>query len=379
MKRQAGYLLQVWWFPMKSYKYIFLFIIALAVVFSNTHETKKLTNLQFITGMNGEKILSSMDTISNDDYGFRGLSLFRFGKKKQIKDVLTNQLNEENPELANLWNSTSMVFGAAADGVGIGTSFALKKLVDGKMLLVTNFHVIENFCTIPEGVDYDLVEANNLKYPCQALFILHDIAINIHTNTASADGAHPWKSEVVSLDYFDKQRDLAAFRINLPENSNVTAAKIETNYDLKNLLVERKQALKINPQLPPILEKELEVSPLAAFTLYLPAFSVPKDGSVIIQKQWFKGLLEGTRIYENEKKLGFVTALKHNIEVLPGSSGAPLALSDGRIIGVNTSVETKQFYARKGILWWAKERLETYNSFFAMPVTFVKDFIEKIN
>ena len=114
---------------MKSYKYIFLFIIALAVVFSNTHETKKLTNLQFITGMNGEKILSSMDTISNDDYGFRGLSLFRFGKKKQIKDVLTNQLNEENPELANLWNSTSMVFGAAADGVGIGTSFALKKLV----------------------------------------------------------------------------------------------------------------------------------------------------------------------------------------------------------------------------------------------------------
>ena len=51
-------------------------------------------------------------------------------------------------------------------------------------------------------------------------------------------------------------------------------------------------------------------------------------------------------------------------------------LSDGRIIGINTSVEIKEFYVRKGFLWWVKYKLETFNSFFAMPSTFVKDFID---
>lgn len=54
-------------------------------------------------------------------------------------------------------------------------------------------------------------------------------------------------------------------------------------------------------------------------------------------------------------------------------------LSDGRIIGINTSVEIKEFYVRKGFLWWVKYKLETFNSFFAMPSTFVKDFIDNLN
>ena len=154
---------------------------------------------------------------------------------------------------------------------------------------------------------------------------------------------------------------------------------LENNYDLKTLLISRNNAEKINPKLPPIIMEGIEMSPITAFSLYLVAFSIPKANQVLIQKQWFKGITEGSKTFENDKKLGFISALKHNIEVLPGSSGRPLMLSDGRIIGINTSVEIKEFYVRKGFLWWVKYKLETFNSFFAMPSTFVKDFIDNLN
>jgi hypothetical protein len=111
----------------------------------------------------------------------------------------------------------------------------------------------------------------------------------------------------------------------------------------------------------------------------MAAYSMPKLDSILIQKHWLKGAILGSQTFENDKKLGFITALKHNIEVLPGSSGAPLVLSDGRIIGINSSVEVKQYYERSGILWWVKYTLETVNSYFAMPTTFLNDFYDIFN
>lgn len=337
-------------------------------------------NLQFFTDIDGQDVLSSIDTITeNKSIAKRSLSLksvFKLGKRQPL-EVPLNQINSANPQLATLWNNTGMIFGAVAGGVGIGTTFAIKKLDNGRMVFLTNFHVVEQFCQIPEGVNSDLVETSNLKYPCESLFVLHDVSINTQTNSADIDGTHPWKSEVPSLDYFDKQRDIAAFTVDLPEDNEINPVVFESNYDLKNLLIARKNAEKIDPKLPPITVNGIEMSPLSAFPLYLVAYSLPKE-SVSIKKQWFKGSVEGIRTYENEKKLGFISALKHNIEVLPGSSGAPLALSDGRIIGINTSIELKKFYSRNGWLWWKKYKLETYNSYFAMPAIFVKDFIEKI-
>jgi hypothetical protein len=346
--------------------------------------SKRLVNLQFITNLDGQKILSSVDNITTDSDAVNGSlklinkSFLSWGKKAPTELPL-NKINSTNPQLAALWNSTSMVFGAAADGVGVGTTFAIKKEADGRMVFITNFHVVEQFCNIPQNTISDLAEVDSFKYPCQALFVLHDVAINTKANSAEVDGAHPWKSEVMSLDYFDKQRDLAVFRINLPDDNDIAATAIEMNYDIKSLLIPRNTAEKLDPKLPPITTGGVDVSPMTAFQLYLVAFSMPKADLSSIKKQWFKGTTEGSSTFENNKKLGFISALKHNIEVLPGSSGGPLALSDGRVVGLNTSVEIKQFYVHSGWWFWAKDTLTTYNSFFAMPSTFIKDFFEKIN
>lgn len=347
--------------------------------------SKKIVNLQFFTALDGNKILSSVDEITKNEStgGLKLKSIFKWGKNKPVLIPL-NQTNETNPELAKLWNNTGMIFGAAADGVGIGTTFAIKKLADGKAIFLTNFHVVEQFCQVPQDLDTDLVDTNSFKYPCDALFVLHDVAINTQTNTAEADGAHPWKSEVASLSYFDKKRDLAAFAIELPTDADIAANNIETDFELTNLLIARNNAEKIDPKLPPITINGVEKSPLTAFTIYLPAYSLPVQNDktptevLWIKKEWFKGTALGVQTFENDKKLGFIPALKHTIPVLPGSSGGPLALSDGRVIGINASVEIKQFYGHTGHLWWKKEKLETFSSFFAMPATFVKDFLEKI-
>jgi hypothetical protein len=360
-------------------------LIILICCSSINQPAKKIINLQFFTALDGKKILASVDemTTYETSNNLKLKSIFKWGKKKP-KILPLNQTNDTNPELAKLWNNTGMIFGAAADGVGVGTTFAVKKLADGKMVFLTNFHVVEQFCQVPEGVDSDLVENNSFKYPCDALFVLHDVAINTQTNTAEADGTHPWKSEVASLTYFDKKRDLAAFAIELPADADISANNIETTFDIGNLLTPRNNAEKLDPKLPPITVNSVEMSPLTAFALYLPAYSLPKQNEknpsevLWIKKEWFKGAALGVQTFENEKKLGFISAIKHNIEVLPGSSGAPLALSDGRIVGINASIEIKQFYGHKGHLWWKKEILETYSFFFAMPATFVKDFLDKI-
>ena len=300
---------------MNNYKFKLAIIISFFLPTNNFFEPQSLTyqkNLQFISDLNTKQILASIDEITNDKYNANlSLSLrsfFSFKKKNPLIEIPLNKINSSNTRLASAWNSTSMIFGAAADGVGIGTTFAVKKLQDGSMLFVTNFHVVENFCIIPQDITKDIDENNNQKYPCQALFVLHDIAINTKTNSAEVDGKSPWKSERNSLEYFDKQKDIAAFRIELPIDNDIEATTLENNYDLKTLLISRNNAEKINPKLPPIIMEGIEMSPITAFSLYLVAFSIPKANQVLIQKQWFKGITEGSKTFENDKKLGFISA-----------------------------------------------------------------------
>lgn len=343
----------------------------------------KIQNLQFVANLDGNEILKNVNlALNNKKLGITDKSFLWFGRKKPTP---LDKINSENPALANLWKSTSMMFGAAADGVGFGTSFAIKKSDDGKMLFLTNFHVVEQFCKIPEDAIADFSNNDDTKYACQALFVLHDIAINTNTNIASIDGELPFKSEVNSLLYFDKEKDLAVFKINMPADNNIEVATIEKSYDLNGLFIMAKNAEKNDPNLLPDVVNGIKMYPVTAFTLYLAAYSIPKPEEQTnpelawIKKHWFKGKTEGIQTFENEKKLGFVNAFKHDIEVVPGTSGAAMALSDGRVIGINTCIETKQFYAKHGILWWKKDVLETYKSNFAMPSLFLNDFFDKLN
>lgn len=298
----------------------------------------------------------------------------------------TSNPSNLNPGMASLWDSTLMVFGAANDGVGIGTSFALKKAVDGKMIFVTSFHVVEQFCEIPEKTDADLVSdvsGTNPKYPCQALYVLHDLAIDTQSHNVVFDGAHPWKAEVLALDYFDKSRDLAAFRVSIPGDSDLKPVVVEGDFDLKNLLIVKGDAQIYKSNAKPKIIVGKSIFPLTSFPIYMVAVSVPNLGEnentdALIKKHWYKGSVRGVLTFENDKKLGFVSALKHDMEALPGTSGAPVVLSDGRVVGVNSSAEVKNFYEST---WWILgiQELATYKSYFAMPTTYVKEFLEKLN
>ena len=375
-------------------KYIFLttiFTFNLLGSSSSLEPMSRKQNLQFMTKINGKKILSSVDNlIANSDSikiqnSFSEIEpLFLGLGKKHDKNLDLGKINAANPQLATIWNSTVMIFGAAADGVGIGTGFALKKATDGRMIFITNLHVVEKFCSIPQEIASDIDSEDHQIYSCDSLFVLHDVAINTKTDNAEADGAHLFKSEILSIDYFDKVRDLVAFRVALPDDSTVRNVALESKYDLKDLLVVQQNAEKVDPKLKPTVIDGVNKLPLTALNIYLAAYAVPttdnqgKAENTLIKKQWFKGTVQDLETFENDKKLGFITALRHSIEVLPGTSGGAIALSDGRVIGINSSVEVKQFYAKQGILFWQKAKLETYKSFFAMPATFINDFFDKL-
>ncbi len=340
-------------------------------------------NLHFVTNLDAGKILSSVDEILLEQQS-TAYNILWFGSDNPAVPEYLKSLTSRDSDLVPLWHSTAMVFGAAANGVGVGTTFAIKKAADGQMIFMTNFHVVEQFCRVPQDVFSDRVAAGSSTYSCQALYVLHDVAINTQTNSAVVDGSSPWKSEILSLEYFDKKLDLAAFRIKLPEQNDLVPVTMELNYDLKRQLpsVQAKKAEKIfsntdDTSIDAILDRLL----ITEATLFEVAYTMPsKDSqeSVFIKKQWFKGAAQELTAYENEKKLGFVRAWKNSIEVLPGASGGPVALSDGRVIGISTGVELKQYYARP---WWffGKKRLKTSKSYFAMPAPYLKDLISTVN
>jgi hypothetical protein len=142
------------------------------------------------------------------------------------------------------------------------------------------------------------------------------------------------------------------------------------------------QAEKNDPQVLADVVDGVKMFPLTALNIYLVSYSMPNNQADVnqawIKKEWHKGKILNVQSYENEKLLGLIPALQHDIEVLPGSSGAPLALSDGRVVSINTAAEIKQFYVKHGILWWRKNKLETHKSFFSMPITFINEYFSKL-
>ena len=96
----------------------------------------------------------------------------------------------------------------------------------------------------------------------------------------------------------------------------------------------------------------------------------------MIKKRWYNGSCLGSRSFEVDRKLGFVSALKHTIEGKPGTSGGPMVLSDGRVFAINAAVEFNRFYAKRGC---NGKQLETYKNYFAIPSTYLKSFFSKYN
>ena len=259
------------------------------------------------------------------------------------EDTSANQLSAINPALGNLWNNTAMIFGASADGIGVGTTFAISDAVKGEALFATNFHVVEPFC---EADEKD-------QYTCQSLFVLHDVAINTETKETVIDGSHPWKSEVTSLVFVDKLHDLVVFKVALPADFVMNTTKTVTDYDAKK------------PEFAAVPNSPLK-TPINTFDVYMVSYSLDAG---MIKKSWKQGRVDSVRYFENDQKQGLFIAIKHTIQTGPGSSGSPLAFVDGRIIGMNTSAEVNQFYAKSWIFW---QKLETHLSYYAIPTIFLK-------
>lgn len=301
------------------------------------------------------------------------LSFLGFGKKTPAESAAASgvsaaELAAIHPNLAKVWNNTAMIFGASANGIGVGTTFMISKTTANSALFVTNFHVIEAFCNVPAEEVFAEATTDEFKYECQSLFVLHDVAINTQNNQVQIDGKQPWKSEVTSLQSFDKRRDLAVFEITLPADFVATLTDVDSGYDLVKPLFVKKEA-RLLPNLP--AAKASDSVAMESLELYIISYSVPvvdgKNSANLIKKSWHRGAMEGLRAFENEQKLGLVPAIKHSVEVTPGSSGGPLVLSDGRIIGVNASLEIKQFYVKHLFA----SRLETYISYYAIPTVFL--------
>ena len=280
-------------------------------------------NLKFLLGFSALSILTSSLSFANS----------------------LEELTAISPALGNLWNNTAMIFGANADGLGVGTAFATEDLGNGEALFATNFHVVEPFCDVPLDLITDRVQPGDLKYECKSLFVLHDVAINTTTHQTTVDGSHPWKSSVTSLLFFDKKHDLAIFKVSIPADFVITANKTETD-NAADFAAKK-----------PVYNN---------FDVYMVYYSVTTG---MIQKNWQHGTIDSVRYFETDQKLGLFVAIKHTIDTGAGSSGAPLATADGRIIGVNASIEVNQFYSKS---WWFWKKLETHLSFYAIPALFLK-------
>ncbi|MCM2277336.1 MAG: trypsin-like peptidase domain-containing protein [Oligoflexia bacterium] len=336
---------------------------------------RRLVELHFEASLDGAAILQDLDDFLAGQQETEGSWRASFAS---IFDRWGREEPTPLPEAAEpLAANTLLVFGATADGVGIGTGFTAGVPDAGSAVILTAFHVVERFCRIPADLVRDRAR-DGVSYPCEALYALHDIGIDTGTSRVVADGPQPWKSPVRSLDFFDKKLDLALFRIGLPPAHGLSPTELVTATEPKAPRLEPRGAqLRADAK----GEPEGGALPLEAFELRMVAYGAAykKDGardrdeadSRLIRRRWYAGRFLGTRAFENERKLGFLSAFKHSLEGLPGSSGAALALTDGRIVGMHASLLMNRFYASEG----CAAKLVQVDENYAIPMSYLKEVL----
>ena len=294
------------------------------------------------------------------------------GEKSLFKrdPKLFTDISTFGPELKAVWSNTVMVFGATADGIGIGSAFAVTKQDEHSAIYLTAYHVIEKFCDIPNRPYSEQTTVDDNAFSCQSLYVLNDIAIDTKTNQVANDGEHAWKSEIEEIIFFDKVSDVAAFRIRIPDQNRVTKTKVESTYE-----VDRPKFKDVNDKLQPLTKFDLYT--IGYPSAYKKADKVPVHDPGLIRKRWSRGQYIRTKTFESVSKLGFTHALKHGVYSLPGSSGGPMALPDGRVIGINFSMILNQYYRQRfgGCSRLAKV---TEKELYAIATVNIKQFLTLI-
>lgn len=343
--------------------------------------TAKLIELHYLSGINGLQLMANVDDFlagrsqpvaseRQDQPAPAASAPARPSLLDSVSSLRSGNVSAEKPAppvmpsgLNALATSTVMILGASADGIGIGTGFTVRRVSDDVALIATAYHVVDRFCAIPEATVADQVSPDRQVYSCQSLFVLHDIAVNLKTNEVEPDGSEPWKTEVTSLVFFDKKLDLAAFLVQVPATSTVATSSVETAFD------PRDAKFKVAGKLSKLdeLDVYLIAYPAAFTTAELAQFDSPQ----LIKKRWFAGRYLKTKTFENDRKLGFISALKHTIHGMPGTSGGPMALADGRVFGLNTSILLNRYYVKSGCATKLVEDSENY----AIPSSYLRPIV----
>ncbi|MBI2522630.1 MAG: trypsin-like peptidase domain-containing protein [Bdellovibrio sp.] len=338
---------------MKNILFILVILSPMLISFNyGIQQSQKVVKLEFYNQIDGRVIIQNIDKMLSDsqsnqiiladslaptdvyDPSSKDKSLFKRNPK------FFTDTASFNPELKALWNNTIMVFGATADGIGVGTAFSIAKLDEHTALFLTAYHVVEKFCDIPNRPYSEQTTLEDNSFSCQSLYALNDIAIDTKSNQVANDGEHAWKSEIEEVLFFDKVSDVAAFRIRIPDDNKLTMAKVESNYE-----VDKPKFNDINDELRPLSKFDLYT--FGYPSTYKKVDKVPVHDPGLIRKRWSRGQYLRTKTFESQSKLGLTHALKHGVYSLPGSSGGPMALPDGRVIGINFSMILNQYYRHR--------------------------------
>lgn len=346
----------------------------------------KMTKLEYFENIDGEEILNNIDELlinreveSESSFQLKTKSFFKKINNDNTPAVPTKDfftVDTLPASLNQVWSNTVMIFGVNADGIGIGSAFAVKRNAN-KAIFVTAFHVMENFCNFPvEYSTQDITDPNlaGKNIACKGVFTLNDLAINTINNKVQLDGKNPWKSKIAEVLYFDKVNDVVVFEIAIPETSKIKEIAVALDYKVSspkfipsNLEVKDQQEVSL---------KKFDIFAVGYPSLYKTVDNIQVHDKGLITKRWSQGHFLGTKSFEGPEQLGLIKAFKHSLYSLPGSSGGPLSLNDGRIVGVNFSKILNSYYQRIAGCSQAK-KLVTEEDFFAIPSLNLKNALNK--
>ncbi|MBF0361615.1 MAG: trypsin-like peptidase domain-containing protein [Oligoflexia bacterium] len=322
--------------------------------------------------------------ISNTDSDISTKAFYEYYGSDDEDDYFGSDPKQLPPGMQKIWKSTIMLFGANADGLGIGSGFIVKRLAENKGVIFTAYHVVEDFCDIPR--DEEKVEGAG-EFNCKMLFALNDIAIDTKTNKVSYDGQNPWKAAVKKVIYFDKLNDFVAIEFNIPADFQVE--KLEMLYDIDDInkpKVEKRDIEFVQVgrrNLIAAYELSRDYVRLKYFNLWsigYPSTYKNDEGEYVhdkqlIRKRWTDGSYEKSVSYETPDELGFVKVFAHTQNMLPGMSGSALCMSDGRILGLNISLILNRSFQRRFAGCTKRMLLEKIK--ISVPFYNISEYIEK--